>query len=232
MGDDELQHAALNGDDIDEDQLFVGGSDHEFLPRLSYDIYNLRSCDPDIYQKIAALLHDMAGVEIPLFVLQILRVAKEEIQEKNFDHARRLNFEIDNRILKCLQSMHRARVCDRVRGFDSKLAKVMSVIYRHFSEGAKEVPETVIDEVVPSWPDRTFGKSVQGVMAGKMPQETMAVIKEIKEENVADSLAITPIETEPDLDAVSGVTDYHQDLEGEKIFLVAVVEACSAKTCS
>ncbi|XP_055336392.1 uncharacterized protein LOC129586914 isoform X2 [Paramacrobiotus metropolitanus] len=143
---------SFDGGDIDEDKCFVSGSD-ELLTRLSYDVYSLRSCDADVYDKVAIVLHDMAGVEIPPFVLQILKISRQDAIERNFDRAQRLNFEIDNKILKCLQAMHRAQMCDRVRGFDSKLGKVLSIIYRHFTDGAREISEEAVEDLIPDWPN-------------------------------------------------------------------------------
>ena len=49
--------------------------------------------------------------------------------------------------------MHRAQICDRVKGFDLKLAKVMGVLFQHYQEGVKEAGNDVLEELVPKWPD-------------------------------------------------------------------------------
>ncbi|OQV13048.1 hypothetical protein BV898_12705 [Hypsibius exemplaris] len=157
---------AGEGCGIDEDHLFNAASE-ALIPRHTYDVYSLRSDEPDIYRKIAAVLHDMTGMVVPEFILQILQLYYEGL-ETDEDTARRLYFDIDNKILKSLQAMRRAQICDRVKGFDLKLAKVMSVLSQHYLDAVKTLPEDVLEELIPRWPDDMYSLPADGRMNGQM----------------------------------------------------------------
>ncbi|GAU87112.1 hypothetical protein RvY_00009 [Ramazzottius varieornatus] len=161
----------LEGGDLDEDKLFCavpGGDPSSSLPNLQFDVYSLRADEADIYRKVTAVLSDMAGITVPEYMLELLQTMHEEFDLVE-DKARRLLFEIDNKILKNLQAMHRAQMCDRVKGFDLKLAKVMSTLFQHYHNSVSEMPDNILEKMVPSWPDQMQAVPVEHVKILNQP---------------------------------------------------------------